>query len=232
MDDLQEARSNTREKLALSIREFRQRHHLKQAALAEMLKVTQSTISRWETGRQVPEFGVRRQLLTLLGLTETGTDDRARSLSPPLTYATLFDPLFRRIGASPDALHLRSTHPSGVKVPSLTSSENPAITDMFAKVADYGGFFSGRISAYETVVFLGWQAQYPHWYSVFTPLCLSAGKHVLLNCARPISSVEYEELQIAGIPRLHLARDAHPGLTPPPDQMFNAEVPRGALTRG
>ena len=48
------------------IRQFRRLRALKQANLADMLDVDQATVSRWESGRVVPELAVQRRLRDMM----------------------------------------------------------------------------------------------------------------------------------------------------------------------
>lgn len=51
---------------AAQLRRFRRLRAIKQAALADMLGVDQATISRWESGRQIPDLGIQRRLRALM----------------------------------------------------------------------------------------------------------------------------------------------------------------------
>jgi transcriptional regulator with XRE-family HTH domain len=51
---------------AAQLRRFRRLRAIKQVALAEMLGVDQATISRWESGRQIPDLGIQRRLRALM----------------------------------------------------------------------------------------------------------------------------------------------------------------------
>jgi DNA-binding XRE family transcriptional regulator len=51
---------------AAELRRFRRLRAIKQTALAEMLGVDQATISRWESGRQIPDLGIQRRLRALM----------------------------------------------------------------------------------------------------------------------------------------------------------------------
>lgn len=57
------------------IRRFRRLRAVKQATLAEMLGVDQTTVSRWESNRQEPDLGIQRRLRALMQ--GTGTRDEA-----------------------------------------------------------------------------------------------------------------------------------------------------------
>lgn len=48
------------------IRDFRLMRGIKQAAFAEFMGVDQATVSRWETGRQIPELGTQMRLRDLI----------------------------------------------------------------------------------------------------------------------------------------------------------------------
>lgn len=49
------------------IRAYRKRHKLTQAQLAAQLGVKQQSVSRWEQGRQIPDFASQQKLRTVLG---------------------------------------------------------------------------------------------------------------------------------------------------------------------
>lgn len=53
-------------RVANTIRSYRKREGLKQAALAERLGVSQSTLSRWERGLVTPPPNVLRRVLNLV----------------------------------------------------------------------------------------------------------------------------------------------------------------------
>lgn len=49
-----------------ALKEYRRRHTLTQAALAEILNVDPTTVSRWERGRDEPALGIQRRLRSLV----------------------------------------------------------------------------------------------------------------------------------------------------------------------
>ncbi|MFR0692828.1 helix-turn-helix domain-containing protein [Enterobacterales bacterium AE_CKDN230030158-1A_HGKHYDSX7] len=74
-----------------ALRRWRQLHRIKQTHAAELFRVAQSTISRWESGAQDMEPEQRRQLETLLAARLSASADQA---------------LARLVGDSPRAMHL------------------------------------------------------------------------------------------------------------------------------
>jgi DNA-binding XRE family transcriptional regulator len=49
-----------------ALKEYRRRHALTQAALAEILNLDPTTVSRWERGRDQPALGIQRRLRSLV----------------------------------------------------------------------------------------------------------------------------------------------------------------------
>jgi transcriptional regulator with XRE-family HTH domain len=67
--------------LRTRFRQARQERQLTQAAVAEALKVSQSAVAQWESGRSFPSQGLARRIKALLGI-EVGA---AESGQPPQT---------------------------------------------------------------------------------------------------------------------------------------------------
>jgi transcriptional regulator with XRE-family HTH domain len=77
------------------LRILRGYHGLKQAALAEMLRIDQATVSRWENGRQEPDLAGRRRLRDLLRKFSSRIEvDVKALLSSPITERSLIDAEF------------------------------------------------------------------------------------------------------------------------------------------
>ena len=57
------------EKIGKFIGEVRKEKGLKQAELAEMLGVTSKTVSRWETGKYMPDLSLFTDISNILGIT-------------------------------------------------------------------------------------------------------------------------------------------------------------------
>ena len=51
------------------VRELREKRGLTQAQLAEMLHISDKTVSKWETGRGLPEVSIMQSLCATLGIT-------------------------------------------------------------------------------------------------------------------------------------------------------------------
>ncbi|MDQ0466753.1 DNA-binding XRE family transcriptional regulator [Caulobacter ginsengisoli] len=90
--------------LGVSLRRWRVLNRIKQADAAERLGVSQTTISRWETGARAPEGREARRLITLLAARPGSASDRAladlvRCASTPAHL--ICDFTHRLIAASP-----------------------------------------------------------------------------------------------------------------------------------
>lgn len=85
-----------------ALKDYRRRHVLTQAALAEILNVDATTVSRWERGRDQPALGIQRRLRSLV---MPGTSDVERALRLLIdtsdAIAVLFDSKYRLLHSSP-----------------------------------------------------------------------------------------------------------------------------------
>jgi DNA-binding XRE family transcriptional regulator len=85
-----------------ALRDYRRRHALTQGALAEILNVDATTVSRWERGRDQPALGIQRRLRSLV---LPGVSDVERALRLLIdtsdAMAVLFDQNYRLLHSSP-----------------------------------------------------------------------------------------------------------------------------------
>ena len=77
---------------AMQLRRFRRAHALKQIVLAEMMGVDQTTISRWESGRQVPDFSMQRRLRDLIHKMPGAEDVAKHAVEMAMGQAVLTSP--------------------------------------------------------------------------------------------------------------------------------------------
>src|SRR4026208_1290598 len=85
-----------------ALRGYRRRDALTQGALAEILNVDATTVSRWERGRDQPALGIQRRLRSLV-LPRVSDVERARRLLIDTSdaIAVLFDHEYRLLHSSP-----------------------------------------------------------------------------------------------------------------------------------
>jgi transcriptional regulator with XRE-family HTH domain len=103
------------------IAHYRTRHKLTQAEFAENLKVTQQTVSRWESGKQTPDPDTQQLLRSVVGLTSLST--RAawqQRVSLSWGLEGLFDKTWRCLSISEKLVQLVSVTPDMVVGKSLT----------------------------------------------------------------------------------------------------------------
>lgn len=85
-----------------ALRDYRRRHGLTQAVLAETLGVDPTTVSRWERGRDRPALGIVRRLTSLV---VPHTSDVERALKALIdtadTIVVLYDCKYRMLRSSP-----------------------------------------------------------------------------------------------------------------------------------
>src|SRR5262249_23272426 len=85
-----------------AIRDYRRRHRLTQAALAEILNVDPTTVSRWERGRDQPALGILRRLRSLVIPSTSNVERALRALvDTSNAIAVLFDDSYRLLHSSP-----------------------------------------------------------------------------------------------------------------------------------
>jgi len=85
-----------------ALKDYRRRHALTQGALAEILNVDATTVSRWERGRDQPALGIQRRLRSLV-LPRVSDVERALRLLIDTSdaIAVLFDHNYRLLHSSP-----------------------------------------------------------------------------------------------------------------------------------
>jgi transcriptional regulator with XRE-family HTH domain len=85
-----------------ALTDYRRRHRLTQGALAEMLNVDPTTVSRWERERDQPALGILRRLRSLVIPTSSDVARASRLLMDTSdAIAVLFDDKYRLLHSSP-----------------------------------------------------------------------------------------------------------------------------------
>lgn len=83
------------------LKDYRRRHGLTQAALAEVLNVDPTTVSRWERGRDQPALGILRRLRSLVMPTTSDVERGLRALIDTSdVIAVLYDSKYRLLYSS------------------------------------------------------------------------------------------------------------------------------------
>lgn len=177
------------------LRRFRRLRAIKQNALAEQLGVDQATVSRWESGRQIPDLGMQRRLRALM----RGAGPRDEVLlkhwiDTALGYTTLTDAQRTILAASPSFCVLHEVAPSEI----VGMSAVPSFTEEMERlwwIAVENGFFDGEIASVTVVSrfnTLSGGRTYLGAISVWTPVNLRAGE-VLCRADRiSLSDEEFE----------------------------------------
>lgn len=116
-----------------ALKEYRRRHALTQGALAEILNVDATTVSRWERGRDRPALGIQRRLRSLI---MPGVSDVERALRLLIdasdAVAVLFDHNYRLLYSSPRhraLLRLDASELYGRSFERLQSASQAALLD-------------------------------------------------------------------------------------------------------
>src|SRR5690606_31241240 len=97
------------------IRRFRRLRAIKQNALAEQLGVDQATVSRWESGRQMPDLGMQRRLRALMRGAEPRDEVLLKHwIDTALGYTMLTDAQRIIVAASPSFCVLHEVAPADI----------------------------------------------------------------------------------------------------------------------
>jgi len=178
------------------LRAYRRVNGLTQMELAEVLAVTQATISRWESGRQMPELAVQTRLRDMLFRGRTAGDARLGHF-----VRTSFSPLVlisesgRFLAISESAAAPGGRTPEQI-VGSSIEANLTEDTRACWTLARKEGFFRGEVASIQSycdlVTFRGdhlfAQMQW-HFYP------LGDGRPALLLALRYLEETEYERLR-------------------------------------
>jgi transcriptional regulator with XRE-family HTH domain len=97
----------------LALKEYRRRHGLTQVALADILNVDPTTVSRWERGRDQPALGFQRRLRSLVVPRPSDVERSLRLLIDTSDcLVVLFDCNYRLLHSSPKHRALLRLEPS------------------------------------------------------------------------------------------------------------------------
>jgi transcriptional regulator with XRE-family HTH domain len=129
------------------IRRFRRFRALKQSALAEMIGVDQATVSRWESGRQVPDLGMQRRLRDMIRTPDSREEELLKhSINAGLGYTVLCDEnrIIRAVSRSFCDAHQISQNDA------IGKSSEPVFTpevDRLHHISVEQGFFDGDVAS-------------------------------------------------------------------------------------
>ena len=84
-----------------ALKQYRRRHGLTQAVLAEVLNIDTTTVSRWERGRDQPALGIQRRLRNLVMPCTSDLEHVLKALiDTSATIAVLYDAKYRVVYSS------------------------------------------------------------------------------------------------------------------------------------
>lgn len=136
------------------IANFRTNRKLTQAAFAEHLNVTQQTVSRWESGKQLPYPPALEQLRTVVGATTISTKDAWRQrIEMSWRLEALFDKGWRYLAIS-KKLQSLTKRPAKNRM-GTTLADVPELQEAAAIMARIP-FFTGGIRVLKARVSLFW----------------------------------------------------------------------------
>ena len=133
------------------LRRLRRLRALKQSAFAELLGVDQATVSRWESGRQIPDLGMQRRLRDLMRRAEPNEEVLLKHcINASIGYTMLCD----------EDRIIRAASPSFCQIHSVTETDIVGMSTMGAFSAELErmlwiavehGFFEGEVASVRVV---------------------------------------------------------------------------------
>jgi transcriptional regulator with XRE-family HTH domain len=122
---------------------YRTRHGLTQTQFAESLKVTQQTVSRWESGKQTPDPEAQQLLRSVIGLTALATKSAWRErVALSCGVEALFEKGWRCLATSERLHSIAGISQSALE--GKTLAELPAPRN-YAELLDKTPFFEGGV---------------------------------------------------------------------------------------
>jgi PAS domain S-box-containing protein len=129
------------------IRRFRRFRALKQTALAELIGVDQATVSRWESGRQIPDLGMQRRLRDLMRRAESREEMLLKhGINAAVGYTVLCDEDRIIRAASPSFCEIHGVSRAEI----IGHSSMPIFTAELEQMLDITiehGFFEGEVAS-------------------------------------------------------------------------------------
>jgi PAS domain S-box-containing protein len=133
------------------LRRFRRRRALTQMAFAELMGVDQTTVSRWESGRQVPELGMQRRLRDLVRRVEPRDEVLLKHwIDTSVGYTVLCDEDRIIRAASPSFCDIHGVSPNEVVGMSSRPVFTAELEQMLWTAIDHG-FFEGEVASVTVV---------------------------------------------------------------------------------
>ncbi len=124
---------------------------MKQAALAELVGVDQATVSRWESGRQIPDLGMQRRLRDVMRRAELREEMlQTHCINTSVGYTVLCDENRIILAASPSFCGIHGMAPADI----VGMSSMPVFTaelEQMLETAVEHGFFEGEVASVTVV---------------------------------------------------------------------------------
>lgn len=171
------------------IRRIRSRRAMKQTALAELLNVDQSAVSRWERGLAAPNLGAQRRLRELMSRTLAPQGERCLSLIVRNTGKNaLLDRELRVIDVADDVLaplRLARQDVIGERLSAFLGGAADFAANMRAD-----GFFDGDVGSCTAIGrCLGPQGAYDAFYDICRLVTADSDPLMFMSC-RPAAAEE------------------------------------------
>jgi len=176
------------------IMRFRRVHAIKQAHLAELLKVNQASVSRWESGRAVPDLSIQRRLRDLMYRTLRDEILIRHCIMVSPAQVLLSSPERKAVAASAGYCAAHGVSQSEIVGMDMTPTHGEDSFRLWCVNRDHG-FYRGEVASTTSIALgnsLTGQFRDRPVKVVLTPVRFASGLTLLRSERQPLTAEQYQ----------------------------------------